>query len=79
MSFMPDFHRYWQLTLSCIHAVSFCTPQLQEELSQLSFQALYRVFEIYGGTLDFWRLTSTITEMLRNRVSHDYLHWRNSY
>jgi len=72
--FMPDCQVYWRLTLRCIFAGPFCTPQLREELSRLSFQALYRVFEIGGLVEDFWLLASTIIEMLYDRVSRDYLH-----
>jgi len=71
---MPDIYWYYHLTLSCMYAGPFYTPRLREELSQLSLHALYGVFEINMLTREFWRLTSTIIEMLHNKVSHDYLH-----
>jgi len=52
----------------------FCTPRLRDELNQLSFQALYGVFEFNMRTKDFWHLTSKTFEMLHNIVSHDHLH-----
>jgi len=52
----------------------FCTPRLRDELNQLSFQALYRVFEFNMRTKDFWHLTLKTFEMLHNIVSHDHLH-----
>jgi len=70
---MPDFYHYYWFTFDCISAGSFCTPRLREELSQLPLQALYGAFEIYGYTQQFWKLTSTIIEMLHNKVSRDYL------
>ena len=70
---MPDYSLYVSITLYCIRAVSFCALQLQEEMSQLSLLALWRVCEIKGSTLIFWNLTSTIIEMLYDQVSHEYL------
>ena len=71
---MPDFYHYYWFTFDCISAGPFCTPRLREELSQLSLQALYGRFEINMFTWEFWTLTSTIIEMLHNKVSHGYLH-----
>ena len=67
---MPDCHLYLNITLSCICAVPLCTPQLREELSQLSLLALYRVLDTDGLTKHFWSLTSRIVEMLHDQVSH---------
>jgi len=71
---MPDIYWYYHLTLSCMYAGPFYTPRLREELSQLSLHALYGVFEINMLTWEFWKLASTIIEMLHNKVSHGYLH-----
>ena len=68
---MPEYRLYSAITLGCISTDPFCTPRLREELSQLSLPALYRVFEPRGLGGDFWSLTSTIFEMLHDRVSHD--------
>jgi len=67
---MLAFNYYCILTLECIRAGSFCTPRLREELSQLSFHALYQRFDI--NPRDFWILASAIIKMLYNNVSHDY-------
>jgi len=69
---MPDYSLYVNITLGCIRAVSFYTPQLREQLSQLSLFALWGVFEMKGFPVNFWRLTSTIIEMLHVHVSHEY-------
>jgi len=70
-TFMPEYRLYSTITLGCISTDPFCTPRLREELSQLSLPTLYRVFELKGLGGDFWSLTSTIFEMLHDRVSHD--------
>ena len=70
---MPDYFLYVDITLRCIRAVSFCTPQLREELSQLPLLALWQAIEIKGNTHTFWILTSAIIEMLYDQVSHEYL------
>ena len=70
---MLDYSLYVDITLRCIRAVSFCTPQLQEELSQLSLFALWGAFEIKGFHLSFWSLTSSIIEVLYDQVCHGYL------
>jgi len=61
------------LTGDCIRAGPCCTPQLQEELSQLSFQTLYSVCEISMATEKFWYLSMVIIKMLDKWVSRDYL------
>jgi len=61
------------MALVSMRAGSFCTPRLREELSKLSLPAFYSVCEINGFTESFWILTSTIIEMLYDRVSRDYL------
>jgi len=71
---MPGCGLYSELTSDCIRAGLACTPRLQKELIQLSFQGIYAVFEVNRLTVTFWHLTSTIVEMLYNRVSHDCLH-----
>jgi len=77
---MPDIYwYYYYLTFSCMCAGPFCTPRLREELSQLSLHALYGAFEINILTWEFWELTSTIIEMLHNKVSHDYLHYGETF
>jgi len=68
---MPDDSLYIRITLCCICTVSFCTPQLREELSQLSLLTLWRVFETQIHT-SFWSLTSRIVEVLHDQVSHEY-------
>jgi len=70
---MPDYYRYIGITLHCSYAVSFCTPQLREELSRLSLLTLWGVFEIKGFTARFWELASTIIEIPYVHVSHEYL------
>jgi len=72
--FMPDCIHYGWLTVECIRASSFCTPRLREELSQLSLQVLYKIFESKALTTHFWELPSIIIEMLHKTVSHYYLH-----
>jgi len=64
---------YLSVTKDCIKAGPCCTLQLQEELSQLSFQTLYSVCEISKVTEVFWYLSREIIKMLDNRVSRDYL------
>jgi len=59
--------------MNCIGAGPCCTPQLQEELSQLSFQTLYSVCEISEETEEFWHFSMEIIKMLDKRVSRDYL------
>jgi len=65
--------RYKLFTEACFRADLCCTPELQEELSQLSFQTLYSVCEISGATEEFWYLSRAIIKMLDKRVSCDYL------
>jgi len=62
----------WVFTFKCIFHGSICTLQLREELSQLNFHALYRLFEI-NRPGNFWVLASAVIEMLYDSVSHDYL------
>ena len=64
---------YTLFTARCFRAGPCCTPQLQEELSQLSFQTLYSVCEISEATEEFWYLSMEIINMLDKRVSRDYL------
>jgi len=49
---------YSNLTEDCINASPFCTLLLLEELNQLSFQTLYRVYEIHERTDYFWWFVS---------------------
>jgi len=63
--------RYMSLTRKFFEAGPCCTPQLQEELSQLSFQTLYSVYE--EATVNFWYLSKAIIKMLDKRVSRDDL------
>jgi len=65
--------RYMWLTDDCFAADPCFTPQLQEELSQLSFQTLYSVCEISKATVEFWIWSMGIIKMLDKRVSRDYL------
>jgi len=68
--------RFWALppvTTNCIEAGPCCTPQLQEELSQLSFQTLHSVSEIFRETDGFWWLSEGIIQMLEKQVSSEYL------
>jgi len=67
--------RYTSFTTNCFRAGPCCTPQLQEELSQLSFQTLYSVCEISKATEEFWYLPMEIIKMLEKRVSRDYLNF----
>jgi len=64
---------YTLFTETCFKSGLCCTPQLQEELSQLSFQTLYSVCEISEATEGFWYLSMEIINMLDKRVSRDYL------
>jgi len=73
MCSIPDFRCYIWVTEECIRAGPCCTPQLQEELSQLSFQTLYSVSKICKGTDGFWWLSEEIIEMLDKQVGRDYL------
>jgi len=61
--------------MNCIED-AVCTPQLQQELSQLSIQAFYKVYNDKEDNKpsDFWRLVSSIVEMLHKQVSQDYLY-----
>jgi len=65
--------RYTWSMLECIRAGACCTPQLQEELSQLSFQTLYSVCKISKATHIFWYLSKQSIKMLDKWVSRDYL------
>jgi len=65
--------RYTWLTMKFFEAGPCCTPQLQEELSQLSFQTLYSFCEIWVEEEEFWDLSMEIIKMLDKRVSRDYL------
>ena len=65
--------RYLWVTEECTAAGPCCTLQLQEELSQLSFQTLYSVCEISKATKEFWYLSVEIIKMLEKQVSRDYL------
>jgi len=69
---MPDASLYVDVTLRCIRAVSFCTPQLREELTKLSLLALYRAFETRRFTDNFWSFTSRVIEILHDQVSREY-------
>ena len=61
-------HHCW-LSVGCARAGPFCTPRLQEELTRLSFQALYDVYEMCKLTREFWSLASKIIEILHSQVS----------
>ena len=64
----------WYLCLiRSINASPFCTSLLRQELSQLSFLTLYRVYGMCKTTYQFWLLMLKIAEMLCNQVSHDDL------
>jgi len=65
--------RYTLFTEECFRAGSCYTPQLQEELSQISFQTLYSVCKISKATDEFWYLLVVIIKMLDKWVSRDYL------
>ena len=67
------------VTQECIKAGPRCTPHLQEELTQLSFQTLYSVWEIYGDTGSFWDFSERIIKMLEKQVSRHIKLWRMSY
>ena len=72
---IPDFGRYRRVTTYCIGAGPCCTPQLQEEISQLSFQTLHGVSEIFRQTDVFWWFSEGVIQMLEKKVSGDYLNW----
>jgi len=59
----------------CIQASACCTPQLREELSQISFQTLHSVSDTFefGNTRAFWYFSEEIIKMLEKQVSRDYL------
>jgi len=66
--------RYLWVTGDCIEADPCCTTQLREELSQLSFQTLHSVTEIFEGTDHFWlSFSMAIIEMLDKQVRRDDL------
>jgi len=69
---IPDFCCYLWITNDCIEAGPCCTPQLQEELSQLSFPTLHSVSEVLKMTHGFWCLSEEIIEMLDKQVSRHY-------
>jgi len=58
-----------------MEAVLCWTPQIQQELSQLSLQTLYGSCELHELTRQFWCISSKIIEMMHNQVSCDYLHY----
>jgi len=65
--------RYTSLTRKFFEAGPCRTPQLQEELNQLSFQTLYSVCKILKATVTFWYFSMDIIKMLDKQVSRDYL------
>jgi len=68
---IPDFACYLWVTGACIEAGSCCTPQSQEELSQLSFQTLHSVSKIFRKPGAFWWFSEKIIKMLDKQVSLD--------
>jgi len=60
---------YGTLIVDCINAGPICTPRLQQELIQVSFQTLYTRYEMDKCTISFWSLVSRIVEMLHRQVS----------
>jgi len=69
---------YSSLTEDCISASPFCTPLLLEELNQLSFQTLYRVYKMHERTDYFWWFVSKIIEMLHIKVGRNSPHCSES-
>ena len=67
--------RYSNLTRYCIDAGPLSTHRLQEEISQLPWQTLYDASEMRLPTNKFWDLLSKITDMLRSKVSRDYIYF----
>ena len=59
----------------CFNADPACSPQLRQELSQISPQNLYTAYEQDGLTSAaiFWEVVSGIFEILHSQVSHVYL------
>jgi len=72
---IPDYESYYLIVESCIDAGPLCTPRLQQQLSRLSFQTLYKVCTMYIKSYSFWLLATKIIKMLQNQVSFDYLCW----
>jgi len=68
---VPDYLYYNDVTLCCMSGGPSFTPQLQQELNQLTLQRLYQVCEKHQLTEKFWRLSSMIIERLHNKVSND--------
>jgi len=63
---------YWyrgEVIVDCINAGPVCTPQLRQELSQVSFQTLYAKYGMNGFTYFFWGFASRVIEMLYSQVS----------
>jgi len=69
---IPDCEYYLGITESFIDAGPFCILTLAQELSQLSFQTLYRHSEMIGVPQNFWWLSSSIIEMVHTQVSRDF-------
>jgi len=63
------------ITGTCIEAGPCSTSQLREELSQISFQTLHSISEIFKGAYEFWRLSAEIIMMLDKQVSSGYLNY----
>jgi len=74
--FILDYENFRALPIDCIRAGSSCSPRLREELNQISFRTLYRVYERQderGEVIElFWELASEIIEMLHSQVGHVY-------
>jgi len=70
--------RYLWVTEECTAAGPCCTLQLQEELSQLSFQTLYSIIEQLLCLGNFWSLSENILTMLDKQVSCAYLNCSES-
>jgi len=58
------------ITETCMRAGPCFTPPLQEELTQIPFQALYSIVDNYNL---FWYFSEEIVNMLDKQVCHDYL------
>jgi len=62
----------------CFAAGPCCTPQIREELSQLSFQTIYSITKKCMNAEVFWYFSEKIVEMLEKQVSRDYLNYSES-